>query len=59
MLAIVIPYYRYTYFEEFQSLAETFLFINAWNEWAEGNHLKPCQKWGTQYLEMTKEILKH
>ena len=32
-----------------------YLFINAWNEWAEGNHLEPCQKWGTQYLEVTKE----
>ena len=36
---------------------EKFLFINAWNEWAEGNHLEPCQKWGTQYLEMTKKVL--
>lgn len=35
---------------------ENFLFINAWNEWAEGNHLEPCQKWGTKYLEVTKEI---
>jgi lipopolysaccharide biosynthesis protein len=33
---------------------EKLLFINAWNEWAEGNHLEPCQKWGTQYLEATK-----
>lgn len=35
---------------------ENFVFINAWNEWAEGNHLEPCQKWGKQYLEATKEI---
>jgi len=40
------------------SVPEHFLFINAWNEWAEGNHLEPCQRWGTAYLEVTKEILK-
>jgi lipopolysaccharide biosynthesis protein len=34
-----------------------FVFINAWNEWAEGNHLEPCQKWGLKYLEKTKEII--
>lgn len=39
-----------------QSNKEKFLFINAWNEWAEGNHLEPCQKWGTQYLKMTKKV---
>ena len=39
------------------SAEESFFFINAWNEWAEGNHLEPCQKWGKQYLEKTKEIL--
>ena len=39
------------------SAAENFIFINAWNEWAEGNHLEPCQKWGKQYLEMTKKAL--
>lgn len=30
---------------------ENFIFINAWNEWAEGNHMEPCEKWGKQYLE--------
>jgi lipopolysaccharide biosynthesis protein len=36
---------------------ENLIFINAWNEWAEGNHLEPCQKWGLKYLEKTREIL--
>lgn len=36
------------------SKEENFVFINAWNEWAEGNHLEPDLKWGHEYLEMTK-----
>ena len=36
---------------------ENFIFINAWNEWAEGNHLEPDQKWGKAYLEATKKAL--
>lgn len=34
---------------------ENFIFINAWNEWAEGNHLEPDMKWGFRYLEETKK----
>jgi lipopolysaccharide biosynthesis protein len=37
--------------------SEKIVFINAWNEWGEGNHLEPCQKWGHVYLEATRRVL--
>lgn len=37
---------------------ENLFFINAWNEWAEGNHLEPDMKWGTKYLEATEAAIK-
>lgn len=33
---------------------ESIFFINAWNEWAEGNHLEPDLVFGTAYLESFK-----
>ena len=30
---------------------ENLVFLRAWNEWGEGNHLEPDEKWGTGWLE--------
>ena len=39
-------------------LNNEFLFINAWNEWGEGNYLEPDKKNGYGFLEAVQRVMK-
>ena len=45
-----------SYSRETQPSTEKFVFINAWNEWAEGAHLEPDRHFGYAWLEQIARL---
>ena len=48
-------YFKAQYYRAVKANHE-FMFINAWNEWAEGTYLEPDERFGLGYLEAIKTV---
>lgn len=53
LYGIWLKYLRAYTRNNLKGTSDNFIFVNAWNEWGEGCHLEPDQKWGLKYLEET------
>jgi len=43
--------------QKYDATGRRVVFINAWNEWAEGNHMEPDNRYGHGFLEQTLKAL--